>query len=130
MRAAYVDTSCLLAIAFEELGAKDATARLLGYDRLFSSNLLEAEFRAGLLREKVEGGDASLAGIGWILPDRPLGGEIERVLAHGYLRGADLWHMACALFLAGEPEYLDFVTLDRRQQEIAASLGFNVPFSE
>jgi predicted nucleic acid-binding protein len=129
MRAAYVDTSCLLAIAFEELGAEDATARLLGYDRLFSSNLLEAEFRAGLLREKVAGGDASLAGISWILPDRPLGDEIEKVLSHGYLRGADLWHMACALFLAGEPEHLDFVTLDRRQQDIAARLGFNVPFS-
>ncbi len=126
MRAAYVDTSCLVAVAFGEPGAHEVAAQLESYDRLFSANLLAAELRSALLREGVEGGEALLAGISWILPDRPLGEEIERVAAYGYLRGADLWHLACALYLAHDPETLTFATLDHRQGEVAASLGFAV----
>jgi len=51
VRLAYVDTSCLVAIAFEEPGADAVAARLLRFDRRFSSNLLEAELRSTLLRE-------------------------------------------------------------------------------
>jgi hypothetical protein len=47
------------------------------------------------------------------------------VLEHGYLRGADLWHLACALFVVDEPDMLTFLTLDTRQQEVAAALGFH-----
>ena len=86
---AYVDTSCLVAIAFAEAGA----AR-----------------RAGRLRRF----------------ERPLTAEFERMVDAGYLRGADLWHLTNALFLAPERRGLTFLTLDRRQRAVAAQLGFAV----
>ncbi len=125
MKLAYVDTSCLVAVAFDEPGARD-TIRLLGEcDRLFASNLLEAEFRSALHREGVEEGAYSLlAGFSWLHPDRSLRPELTRVLRHGYVRGADLWHLACALYLKKRVKELLFLTLDQRQQDAAAKLGF------
>ncbi len=122
---AYVDTSCLVALALDEPGAAGLTARLRRFERLFSSNLLEAELRSVLLREGF-GQDipALLADITWVFPNRPLTGEFEQITAAGYLKGADLWHLACALFLRPEAKDLAFVTLDRRQREVAAELGF------
>jgi hypothetical protein len=35
-----------------------------------------------------------------------------------------MWHVAHALYLAPEGKGLDFLTLDRRQQEAASALGF------
>jgi hypothetical protein len=94
-------------------------------ERLFASNLLEAELRSALAREEVSADPAELlSGITWVYPNRPLSGEIERVLVEGYVKGADLWHLACALFLAPEPKDLTFVTLDKRQEEVARKLGF------
>jgi hypothetical protein len=61
------------------------------------------------------------------MPSRPLGPEFRKVLEHGYVRGADLWHLASALFLAPEPGQLAFFSLDRRQAEVALKLGFAVP---
>jgi len=40
------------------------------------------------------------------------------------LKGADLWHLACAVFLAANPRELVFLTLDQRQKTVAAKLGF------
>ena len=125
MTLAYVDTSCLVAIAFAEAGATRVAGRLGRMDRLFSSNLLEAELRSALVREGLSIEPTRLlSGITWVYPNRPLSREFERVVREGYVRGADLWHLACALFLAPAPKDLAFVTLDRRQQEIAQKLGF------
>ena len=44
-----------------------------------------------------------------------------------YLRGADLWHVATALYLAESPADVDFLTLDPAQREAAAALGFPTP---
>ena len=55
MKATYVDSSCLVAIAFGEEGAEELTARLEQFDLLVSSNLLEAELRAALCREGFAG---------------------------------------------------------------------------
>lgn len=127
MSVAYVDTSSLIAIAFDEPGGEDVATELDGYDRLVSSNLLAAELLATFLREERETEVTDyLARITWILPNRPLGAEMLQVARHGYLKGADLWHLACALFLAQEPEDLVFATLDVRQHQIAAKLGFPV----
>ncbi|NNK64591.1 MAG: hypothetical protein HKO98_15440, partial [Gemmatimonadetes bacterium] len=87
----------------------------------------EAEFRAALRREGVEGAEPFLARLAWLLPDRPLGPEMERVLRARYLRGADLWHVACALYLAEDPAEVDFVTLDEEQRAAAQAVGFRVP---
>jgi hypothetical protein len=42
----------------------------------------------------------------------------------GYLRGADCWHLATALYLAPNPSDLTFLTLDDTQRKIAKTLGF------
>ena len=97
MKLAYVDTSCLVAIAFDEPGAGEVARRLARFDRLLSSNLLEAELRS------------------------------DRITSLGYLNGADLWHLACALFLAPQTGDLAFLTLDRRRGEVAVRLGFPAP---
>ena len=127
MKVGFLDTSCLVAVAFGEPGAKKLAKRLAGYDELVASNLLEAEFRAVLRREGVEGGEALLEGITWLLPDRPLSAEMDRVLAQRGLRHADLWHLALALYLADPPGEMDFLTLDVAQREAAAALGFSTP---
>ena len=124
MKAAYVDTSCLVAIAFGERGATAVERRLAGFDALVASNLLEAELRAAFKREKTDGVDALLGMIEWIAPERPLSEEIARVLSAGYVRGADCWHPATALYLSPVPSEISFVTLDERQREVAATLGF------
>ncbi len=125
MKAAYVDTSCLVAVAFGEKGAASVGRRLEGFDELFSSNLLEAEFRASLVREEVDDATYLLSWFTWVLPDQPLSREFGKVLAAGYLRGADLWHVGCALFLSdGKPSDLHLLTLDDRQRAVAEQLGF------
>lgn len=124
MKVAYVDTSCLVAIAFGEKGATALGRRLEGFDELLSSNLLEAELRASFVREGVEPDASYLDSIGWILPDRPLSQEMSAVLAAGYLRGADLWHLACALYVVDRPQDMSFVTLDSEQWAVAEALGF------
>ncbi len=124
MKACYLDTSCLVALAFGERGADEIAARLRTFDVLLSSTLLEAEFRSTLAREDVPDGERFLRTISWILPDRRLSAEIERILAIGYVRGADLQHLACALYAAESPRDVPFLTLDGRQKEIAAALSF------
>lgn len=127
MRLAFVDTSCLVAVAFDEPGTRDMIRQLSECDRLFASNLLEAEFRSALHREGIEeGADSLLAGLSWLHPDRSLRPEIVRVLRHGYVRGADLWHLACALYLKSRVKELLFLTLDQRQQDAAGKLGFRM----
>lgn len=125
MKFAYVDSSCLVALAFAEPGARGLASKMERFDRLFSSNLLEAELRAALIREGVEAKvEDMLSWITWVYPNRPLTQEFARVTLAGYLKGADLWHLANALFLAPEPKELVLLTLDARQKQIAAKLGF------
>ena len=124
MSCAYVDSSCLVAIAFEEPGYRDLIEQLESYQELFSSTLLEAEFRSALVREGMPGDTAMLSAISWVVPQRPLSSEITHVLSFGYLRGADFWHLACALFLAPSPRDLYFASLDNRQLQAAQRLGF------
>jgi len=127
VRLAYVDTSCLVAVAFDEPGARDMIRQLSDCDRLFASNLLEAEFRSALHREGLEeSADSLLAGLSWLHPDRSLRPEIVRALRHGYVRGADLWHLSCALYLKNRVKGLLFLTLDLRQQDAAGKLGFRM----
>jgi predicted nucleic acid-binding protein len=122
--AAYVDTSCLVAIAFAEPGYKAVASRLDRFDHLFASNLLEAELRAAFRREKIKSDGALLGSVSWVFPDRALTAEIEAVLIAGPVRGADAWHLACALYLSPDPRELTFLTMDRRQARVAEALGF------
>ncbi len=125
MNIAYVDTSCLVAVAFGERGATAMARRLERFDVLVASDLLEAELRGAFLREGVEQEPEMLGAISWIVPDRPLHAEITRVLDTGYMRGADCWHLAAALYLAEDPAAISFLTLDERQAAVAKTLGFH-----
>lgn len=124
MSVVYVDTSVLAGIAFGEPVANRFALALNRFDRLLSSNLLEAEMRAVFQREGAAFEDGVVAGIELILPNRPLSAECERALAAGYLRGADLWHLATALYVSPQPENLTFATLDAGQGRVASTLGF------
>ncbi len=124
MRLAYVDTSCVLAIAFAERGATSMARRLDSFDELVSANLLEAELRSAFSREGVALPGHVMAALSWVIPDRPLHVEIQRVLGAGRLRGADCWHIATALYLAPEASAISFLSLDERQAKVARALGF------
>jgi hypothetical protein len=125
MKLAYVDTSYLVAVAFGEASAPRVEARLRAFDRVFSSNLLEAELRAALRREGVAAPATPFTGwITWVFPNRALSLEFDRAITAGYAKGADLWHLAHALFLSPSAKDLTFLTLDQHQRAIAARLGF------
>jgi len=127
---AYVDTSAIVALAFNEEGAEALANHLAGYARLVSSNLLEAELRAACRGERQPVPVHLLARISWILTHRPLSPELETTLEAGQLRGADLWHVATALYAAPEPEAIAFCTLDRHQASVASELGFQAGAAE
>jgi len=122
----YVDTSVLVAIALGEPGAERLRRRLARFGAVFAGGLLEAEFRSAVARENVEGeaAEAHLRRISFVEPPRRMTAEISRALAVRRLRGADLWHVACALYLSPDPHELAFLTLDADQRFVARKLGF------
>ena len=126
MSAAYVDTSVLVALAFEEPDGAAMRNRLEAFSRLLSSNLLEAELRAACAREARGFSDSLVANLTWVFPDRSLAPELAAAVSAGYLRGADLWHVAAALYIVPSPQELCFLTLDERQRRVAATLGFRI----
>jgi predicted nucleic acid-binding protein len=123
----FVDTSALVALAFGEPGHKRVRHLMSAAADVFASPLLEAEFRAALAREQVDQDTSLLESIRWVLPDRPLSAELDRVFAAGRARGADAWHLATALFLVPDSDELPFLTLDQRQRAVAQALGFPTP---
>lgn len=129
MSAAYVDTSCLLAVVFGEPLAQRVATELRRHERLVSAELLEAELRSAHAREDVPFERGHTKRIAFVRPDRRLSGEMARALHAGYLRGADLWHVACALYLAPDPAELPFLSLDERQNRVAGALGFPCPLT-
>ena len=124
MKHAYIDSSVLVAIAFDEAGATAAKKRLGTFDQLTTSPLAEAEVRSAGRREHRVIDTHVFGAIRWLHAERPLSPEIARVLNAGYVRGADCWHLATALYLAPDPGELVFLTLDHRQRDVAKALGF------
>jgi predicted nucleic acid-binding protein len=130
MKAAYVDTSFLLAIIFDEPQAPALRRRLGRYEQRLAGDLLRAEALSAAKREglPLDALGPALAAISLVLPERSLEREMRAVLAVGYLRGADLWHLACALFLADEDRSgLVFLSCDTTQRRVARRLGFTTP---
>jgi predicted nucleic acid-binding protein len=129
VRAAYLDTSFLLAILFDEPGAAGLRRTLGHYGRVLSSDLLTAETSSAALRERLELGPvtAALEAVELVLPHRSLDREIHEVLSQGF-RGADAWHLACALFLADAARSeLAFLSRDAAQRRVARRLGLIAP---
>ena len=130
MRAAYLDSSFLVAILFDEPGASGLRRTLGRYERVFSSDLLTAETLSTAVRERLEVGAVmtALEAVALVLPHRSLDRGMQEVLAQGYLRGADAWHVACALFLADAARSeLAFLSRDVAQRRAARRLGFVTP---
>jgi len=122
---AYVDSSCLVAVALKEPGFREVMVRLARFDQLFSSDLLEAELRSSLARERLgENPGPLLTWVAWVRPSRRLTHEFRQILELSALKGADLWHLACALYMRPRFEDLAFLTLDGDQAEAARELGF------
>jgi predicted nucleic acid-binding protein len=125
LQVGYVETSVLVAIAFDEPVVSSIVERVRSLDRIYSSTLLESEFLAALSREGVPGQAAALLdAIRWVFPNRRLTSELLLILEKGYLRGADLHHLATALYLFPDPSQAFFVTLDNEQSHVAQGLGF------
>ena len=124
MKPAYIDSSLLLALRLPKPNVVRPAAGDFADFQFFSSNLLEAEVRACYRRERVPFQTAVLAGVEWVLPRRALHDEFAQVMSVGYLRGADLLHVATALYLRANAQDVWFATLDVRQGEIASALGF------
>lgn len=124
---AYMDTSWLIRISFEDQG-KRYYKSLRKFSHLFSSDLLIAEALAYATREMIQLGEVSrqFEAITFVIPDRSLKPEIEKVLKLGYVRGADLWHLSCACYLEPNPNELCFLSADKRQLEVARSIGFQL----
>ncbi len=126
MSVAYVDSSCIIAVAFAEPTARSVERRMAQFDYLLASNLAEAEVRAALRREFGTSTGFSRGAIHWADSPTTLSAQIAAVLEAGYVRGADCWHLATALYLAPTAGELTFLTLDARQRKVAAALGFSV----
>ena len=128
MSEAYIDSSWMIAARLQQQD-KGQLSRLEKYHLIYSSELLLAEVLAFSAREGIDTSKVVEASqsISWVMPDRSLMPEMEWVISNGYIRGADLWHLACACYVSPDPKDLAFLTLDRRQQEVAKILGFKTP---
>ena len=98
MSTAYIDTSFLIPNETCQPDSDVYEIELGRFERLVSQNLLEAEYRSVCTRERRAPSNFRLNKISRIIPARPLTRELERVLATGYLRGANLWHVATAIY--------------------------------
>lgn len=124
---AYVDTTALVPIANgEQPVAGVIRRRLEGFQVLLSANLIEAELRAMFERDGRPFDRDLLAGINWIMPNRPLADEMAAIAAIAHLPAARLRHLAVALFFADIIPNLVFITLDEQQEAAARDLGLAV----
>lgn len=123
--AIYVDSSVVVAFLLGDAGASTFKRVRAARLPLLASTLLQAEVYSALARERIALALAgpALSSFSWVLPDRALDPELERTLPAGWLRGADAWHVACALRVSPDAGELGFITLDKKQRAVAAAVG-------
>ena len=129
MNVIYIDTSVLVSLFFEDSTENSQLSRLLKEaDEVVSSTLIEAEFLSVLHREKVNinTGIDYLKQISLVIPDRSISKELKTVFSKAYVRGADAFHLACALYLDPKASEIKFLTADKQQQKAAQLIGFSV----
>jgi predicted nucleic acid-binding protein len=127
---AYLDTSAAIGLLFGEARAQGLARTLKTTDQLLSASLIVAELLGAFHREgrPLAEADPMLDAVSLITTSgSSLVEECAQVLELGYLRGADLWHLASAVFIAGAHRAeLLFISLDDRQRAQAKKLGFGV----
>ncbi len=128
----YVDSSVFIGILCHEPGSSVSEKALTAADKIVSSILTEAEVYSVAVRERLDWGIVSsiYSGVSLIFPDRSLENELTRVLSCGYVRGADAFHLACALYLDPCAKEIIFLTADRAQAACARTLGFRIRLPE
>jgi len=124
----YVDTSVLAAITLEEPGFKKYLEKLQITKEAISSFFIEAEFLSLCYRESLDIAKVkdNLCLLSLVQPEGSLEREILAILQKGYLRGADLYHLAVALYLDPNCKELEFFTVDTQQKRVARKIGFKV----
>ncbi len=123
---AYVDSSCLVAIALREPAAQGIKTQLARFTHLVAHPLVEAEVLCACHREDALAPESDLDRLTWVSAPEAMRATTRRVLAVGCVRGADALHLATALEIAARPRDLTFLTLDTRQRDIAKKLGFRI----
>jgi predicted nucleic acid-binding protein len=126
---AYVDTSALVAVQFGEPTRPAYLRTFRAQTRLLTTTLAQAELCATIVRAKqpLEAAERLLRRVEIFVPPDDLAEECREALGYGYLRGADLWHVAAAMRLAGpHRKRLTFCTGDGDQATIARAVGLAV----
>lgn len=119
----YIDSSVVVASLFDEL---PNNKKIWGSsDNFLSSFILESEV---LSTAKREGLDLDLVKkelkkISFVRTESLLA-QLTEIFKVGYLRGADAFHLATAMWIQGKHSGLKFYTLDKRQIAIASMFGF------
>jgi predicted nucleic acid-binding protein len=125
----YVDTSVLVCVFFTENHplVNHFSDTLNNADEVLSSSLLEAEFLSVIKREGLPLKESLtlLEPVSLIIPERSLLVELKHIFDLSYLRGADAYHLATALYLDPSAKNLSFLTADKEQQDAAQKLGFS-----
>ncbi len=123
-----IDSSALVAIAFNEPSASALTETINKCEKVIISNFLEAKLRSAFARESVEIPESWPPGIGWTAPDRPLTNELAIALDAGISSGENLWHVASALYAVEDPRQIDSLRpLDHKPESVAREIGFEIP---
>lgn len=125
MSVAYVDSSVLVGLAFGEPSAVREARRFARFRHVVTGSLTQAEVAGALRRESATLDHDPLAGVVLVAVPASLGAEVKEVLESGYVRGADCWHLAAALYIAASRD-LTFITVDKVQRALAADLGFKI----
>lgn len=125
----YLDTSAWIAWKFGQRGKELFDNVDLEKDMVLSSPLLVAEYLSFL--KKIERladtrYEDELEFIRWIHPVDPIFKSCSEVAIKTELRGADLYHLATAVwFTEGHRKELRFLTCDDAQKNAAKKLGFS-----
>ena len=129
MKIGYIDTSVLVAMAFDDAGGSFIGRFVSSFDRLYSSSLLEAEFFSAAAKEnRLKDTTGFIKPVRFIYPDANLTRYHQRVLEAGQIEGSALHHLSCALYLFQRPEDVFFLSLHPAQATLASRLGFQTDF--
>ena len=124
----YIDTSVIVCLLFKQLDYQKLQTAFVEAEELISSSLILAETQSACVREKFppQAGSPLLNKISLVNPEHRMTVELAEIFKYGYLRGADAYHLACALYADNNTRELVFLSRDNKQQALAKKLGFTL----